>query len=251
MPAHGRRRTGRRRPGGRGLQHGRPARRPGAPDRPEDHGAGRHHDGGVPRSDVPRGDVARDRRRQFHTTLHGGRHARPARRGRRLHGARVSRSTDDQLRHPRSKDVPADPRRRPRQRGGRLAGCQLEVDGAHQSQGVRGGRLHRVDLQGTPDGPRDQGLRDPRLDDQGHRHRPRRPGRAAGSPRSDRRRAGGGGRASSSSPARSATSRGARPRAFCAGRRPSRAWTVTGATPSRSPSRTSSRSAGSTASRGS
>ena len=38
---------------------------------PQDDGAGRHDDGGVPRPEVPRPDVARDRRRQLHPALHG------------------------------------------------------------------------------------------------------------------------------------------------------------------------------------
>ena len=87
-------------------------------------------DGGVPRPEVPRRDVARDRRRQLHPALHGRGHAGPARRRRRLHGARVPRGADDELRHPRSADVPADPGRRPRQRGGGGARGELEVDGA-------------------------------------------------------------------------------------------------------------------------
>ena len=148
-------------------------------------------------------------------------------------------------------DVPADPRRRARQRGGGGARGELEVDGAHQPQGLRGGRLHRLHLQGPAHRQGDQGVRDPRLHHQGHRHRPGRAGRAAGPPRSDRRGARGRGRHQDLQPARSTTSPGGPPRASSAAPRRSRASTTSAATPSRSPSRTSSRWAGSTASRGS
>ena len=195
--------------------------------------------------------VARDRRRQLHPALHGRGDAGPAGHRRRLHGARVPRGPDDQLRHPRSEDVPAHPRRRPRQRGGGGARGLLEVDGAHQPQGLRRGRLHRLHLQGPAHRQGDQGVRDPRLHHQGHRHRPGGAGRAAGPPRSDRRGAGGRGRHQDLQPARSTTSRAAPPRASCAAPRPSRASTTSAATPSSSPSRTSSRWAGSTTCRGS
>ena len=251
VPAHGRLRAGRRRPGGGGLQHGRAAGRPGAPDRPQDDGARRHHDGGVPRAEVPRGDVARDRRRQLHPALHGRRDAGPAGDRRRLHGARVPRGPDDQLRHPRSPDVPAHPGRRARQRGGGGARGLLEVDGAHQPQGLRGGGLDRLHLQGPAHRQGDQGVRDPRLHHQGHRDRPGGAGRAAGPPRSDRRGARGRGRHQDlqrQDPRHRAPHHRGLPPRHRDHRGPR---STSGATPSRSRSRTSSRSAGSTASRGS
>ena len=251
MPPDGCLRAGGRRPRGRRLQHGRSARRPGAPHGSQDDGARRPDDGGVPRPEVPRRDVARDRRRQLHPALHGRRPDGPARRRRRLHGARVPRGADDELRHPRSEDVSADPGRRPRQCGGGGARGELEVDGADQPQGVRGGRLHRLHVQGPADGQGSEGMRDPRLHHQGHDDRPGRAGRAAGAPRSDRRGARGRSAGSRSSPARSTTSRGGPPRASCAAPRRSKASTTSAATPSRSRSRTSSRWDGSTASRGS
>ena len=178
-------------------------------------------------------------------------HAGPPGGGRRLHGPRLPRSPDDQLRHPRPADVPAHPRRRARQRGGGGARGELEVDGAHQPQGLRGGGLHRLHLQGPAHGQGDQGVRDPGLDDQGHRDRPGGAGGAPGPPRSDRGGTGGGSRH------QALQRQDPRHRPPHDGRLPARHGDHRGprrlsvAMSSSSPSRTSSRWAGSTASLGS
>ena len=122
----------------------------------------------------------------------------------------------------------------------------------HQPQGVRGGRLDRLHLQGPAHRQGDQGVRDPRLHHQGHPDRPDGAGRAAGPPRSDRR--------ACSRPSAGImifTGKIARHRAPgdrglpARHRHASTASTTSAANASSSPSRTSSRWAGSTASRAS
>ncbi len=184
--AHGSDGSGRRRRCRGRLQHGRPAGRPGAAHRPAHDRPRRHHDGGIPGPAVPRHHVARDRRRQRDPAVHGRRAAESSGGRRRLHGPRVPRSADDLVRHPRSADVPPHPGRRARQRHRGGAGRLLEVDGAAVAHGVRGGRLDRRHLQGPAHRQGDQGVRDPLLHEQGHPDRADRPGCAAGPPRSDR-----------------------------------------------------------------
>jgi hypothetical protein len=62
------------------------------------------------------------------------------------YGPGVSRGADDQLRHWRPADVPAVPGRYSRQRDDHRPRRKLEVDGAHQSQGMHGGRIYRRHL---------------------------------------------------------------------------------------------------------
>src|SRR5262249_29951402 len=82
-------------------EHARAAGRAGALHRPSDDRSRRYDDGGVPRPDVPGGDVGRDRRRQCHPAVHGRRAPRQASGGRRRDGTRVPRGPDDLVRHPR------------------------------------------------------------------------------------------------------------------------------------------------------
>ena len=193
---------------GRGrLQHGRAARRPGAADRQPHHRPRRRDDGGVSRRafravmslEIGGGNAIQP--------LHGGGASRHARRRRRHDGPRVSRGADDRASPSatcgctRSRSVDC--------RGNESIVdkvAELEVDGAHQPQGLRRVRLDRLHLQGAAHRQRGQGVGDPRHDHEGDRDRPG-GARGAGAPsRPDRGGPGGRAAARCCSAARSPTS---------------------------------------------